>query len=188
MASRHPATRYGGTAQAFHWLIALLVLLQFPLAFWMDRLVEPFSKQQFVLVNLHKTLGVTILLLALLRLAWRRVSPPPPLPAQLPDWERQAARASHAALYLLLIVQPLVGLAQGFVSGFPTVLFLAVTLPSPLGPDRTLDALLGTAHFLIGWSFLALVALHVAAALRHHLLLRDEVLARMLPAARHGRR
>lgn len=181
MVPHDQPTRYGGLAQAFHWTIALLMLLQFPLAVWMDYLVQPFSKQQFVLVNLHKTLGVAILALALLRLAWRQISPPPPLPADLPVWERRAARASHDALYLLLILQPLVGLIQGFVSGHPTVLFLAFTLPSPFGPDRTLNDLLYNAHVVIGWCFLAVIAAHVAAALRHRLLLRDEVLSRMLP-------
>lgn len=176
--------RYGAVAMSLHWLVALLVLLQFPLAVYMDAFVEPFSQQQFVLFNLHKTIGVTVLLLVALRLAWRLVSPPPPLPTSMPGWERFAAHAGHAGLYLLLFVQPLVGLIHGFASGFPTVLFFAFTLPSPIAADQALTELFGTLHFLVGWSLLALIALHVAAALRHRFLLKDEVLSRMLPGAR----
>lgn len=176
--------RYGATARALHWSIAALVLLQFPLAIWMDRFVEAFSETQFLLYNLHKTIGVTVLLLVVLRLAWRLISPPPPLPATMPRWERAAAHAGHAALYLLLFAQPIVGLLHGFASGFPTVLFFVFTLPSPLAADRELTSLFGAAHFYLGWTFLAVVAIHVAAALRHHFLLKDDVLSRMLPGVR----
>jgi cytochrome b561 len=184
MAVPDEPARYGAAARAFHWGIALLVLLQFPLAIWMDNFVEPFSETQFLLYNLHKTVGVTVLLLVVLRLGWRLISPPPPLPAAMPRWERGAAHAGHAALYLLLFAQPIVGLLHGFASGFPTVLFFAFTLPSPLAADKELTSLFGAAHFYLGWTFLAVVAVHVAAALRHHFLLKDEILSRMLPGAR----
>ena len=183
MTLRNDGSRYGAVAMSFHWLIAILVLLQFPLAIVMAR-VEPFSQQQFLLYSLHKSVGTTVLLLALARLAWRQVSPPPPLPASVPAWERLAARAGHVALYLLLIVQPVVGLFHGFASGFPTVLYFSFTLPSPIAPDPSLTEALEALHAWLGWSFLALVAIHVAAALRHHFLLKDDVLFRMLPGAR----
>ncbi|MEX0759978.1 MAG: cytochrome b [Tistlia sp.] len=176
--------RYDATARALHWSVALLVLLQFPLAVYMDRFVEAFSQEQFRLYSLHKTIGVAILLLVVVRLGWRLVSPPPPLPASMPAWERRAAHTGHAALYLLLLAQPVVGLLHGFASGFPTVLLFGVTVPSLLATDKALTDLFGTAHFYLGWTFLAVVALHVAAALRHRFLLKDEILSRMLPGAR----
>lgn len=183
MPLRNDATRYGAVAQVFHWLVAALVLFQFPLAIYMDAFVEPFSQAQFLLFNLHKTIGVTVLLLLVLRLAWRQVSPPPPLPSSMPGWERRGAHASHFALYLLLFVQPIVGLLHGFASGFPTVLFFSFTLPSPIAADKELTSLFGAAHFFVGWSLLAVITLHVAAALRHHVLIKDDVLTRMLPGA-----
>ena len=182
-ASAAPA-RYNAVARALHWSVALLVLFQYPLTIYMDEFVEPFSEAQFQAVNLHKTVGVCVLLLVALRLVWRFVSPPPPLPAAMPAWEKAAAHAGHAALYFLLFAQPLVGLLHGFVSGFPTVLFFSFTLPSPLAADKALTGLFGMLHFYFAWAFLALIAVHVAAALRHHFLLRDDVLSRMLPGVR----
>lgn len=176
--------RYDAVARTLHWATAVLVLLQFPLAVYMTGFVEAYSQAQFLLYGLHKSIGVTVLALVALRLAWRLVSPPPPLPASMPAWERGAAHAGHATLYLLLVAQPLLGLLHGFASGFPTVLFFLVTLPSPFAADKALTDLFGTAHAYLGWAFLAVVALHVAAALRHHFLLKDEVLSRMLPGAR----
>ncbi len=178
------AARYGAVARSLHWLVAALVLLQFPLAIYMENFVEPFSQAQFQAVNLHKTVGVSILVLVLARIAWRLASPPPPLPAAMPRWEKAAAHAGHAALYLLLLAQPVIGLLHGFTSGYPTVLFFAFTLPSPLAADEQLTRLFGALHVYLGWAFLALIAVHVGAALRHHFLLKDQVLSRMLPGAR----
>jgi cytochrome b561 len=95
--------------------------------------------------------------------------------------ERLAAKLSHLALYLLLFAQPVIGLLHSGAANFPVVVFDLVTLPALVGPDEDLKRLAGRLHWLTAWAILALIALHVAAALRHHLLLKDGVLRRMLP-------
>jgi cytochrome b561 len=173
--------RYGAVAQAFHWLIAALIFAMLGLGYYMEDL--PLGVRKLELYNLHKSTGITIAMLAALRLLWRLLHRPPPLPASMPPWERRAAGAVHALLYLMLFVQPLVGFLQSNAANFPIVLWGLLPLPPLLGPDEPLaEALIGV-HTL-GGNFLAiLVILHVAAALRHHFVLKDDVLRRMLPGA-----
>ncbi len=177
--------RYGGIAQGLHWLIAALILGMFGLGWYMVRL--PLSVQKFDLYQLHKWFGITIFALAALRLLWRLWHPAPPLPAGMPAWERTAARISHGLLYALLFVQPTVGFLQSNAANFPVVLWGVLPLPALIGPDEPLSETLLQLHHLGAFLFMLLVLVHVAAALRHHFLLKDDVLRRMLPAAR-GRR
>jgi cytochrome b561 len=174
--------RYGAVAQGLHWLIAALILLMFGLGWYMVRL--PLSQQKFDLYQLHKWFGVTIFGLAALRLLWRLFRPAPPLPASMPVWERAAARTSHGLLYALLFVQPTVGFLQSNAANFPVVLWGVLPLPALIGPDEPLSETLLQVHHLGAFVFMLLVLAHVAAALRHHFLLKDDVLRRMLPAAR----
>ncbi len=174
--------RYGAVAQGLHWLIAALILLMFGLGWYMVRL--PLSQQKFDLYQLHKWFGVTIFGLAALRLLWRLFRPAPPLPASMPAWERTAARTSHGLLYALLFVQPTVGFLQSNAANFPVVLWGVLPLPALIGPDEPLSETLLQVHHLGAFVFMLLVLVHVAAALRHHFLLKDDVLRRMLPAAR----
>ncbi len=177
--SPHPAVPYSAGAKLFHWLTLLVMIGSFALAFVMVDL--PIGPLKVDLYNWHKTLGLAILALAVLRLAWRLTHPAPPLPAALPTWERRAAGATHVALYVLLFGQPLIGLVMAWVSGFPTLLFGVLALPSPLAADQALYDALARLHGLSAWLLLALIALHAGAALRHHFVKRDEVLRRMLP-------
>jgi cytochrome b561 len=173
--------RYGAVAQSLHWLIAALVLMMFGLGWYMVRL--PLGQQKFDLYQLHKWFGITIFALALLRLLWRLRHPAPPLPSTMPAWERAAARASHALLYTLLLVQPLIGFLQSNAANFPVVLWDVLPLPALIGPDEPLsETLLGLHHFG-AFLFMLLVLVHVLAALRHHFLLGDDVLRRMLPGS-----
>jgi cytochrome b561 len=179
------AARYGGVAQALHWLVAALVLSQFGLGWTMSDL--PLSQLKFDLYQLHKSLGLTIFALVVVRLAWRLRHPPPPLPASLPAWERAAARINHGLFYALLLVQPLIGLLQSNAANFPVVVWGVLPLPALIGSDEALGETLVEVHQTVAAVLLVLIALHVAAALRHHFLLKDDVLRRMLPAA-GGRR
>lgn len=173
-----PALEYGGTAKTLHWLMFALIAAAFGVGLWMAGL--PVGPQRFKAVPLHKMIGVTLLVLALARLLWRVTHPAPPLPASMPAWERCAAHASHWALYVLMIVVPLSGYLMSSAFGFSTVYF-GLRLPDLLERNRELGDTLKAVHFFLNKTLLALIALHFAAALKHHFFDRDDVLRRMLP-------
>ena len=161
--------------------MAVLVLAQAALGLVMARL--PDSAIKFDLYQWHKSDGLVILGLALLRIAWRLADPAPPLPAGMPRWERRAARANHLLLYLALILIPVTGLALVSASPLevPTLAFgLVYVPPLPLPRDEALEATLIALHGALAFAALALVGVHVAAALRHHFVLRDGLLGRMM--------
>lgn len=185
MQVRNDGQRYGALAQLFHWTIAALVVVMFAVGGYMTDL--PLGPDKIEVYNLHKSLGVVILALMALRLIWRFVSPAPPLPAGMPGHERAAAAASHALLYLLILAQPTIGILHSNAANFPVVVFGLFTLPPLAGPSEALKAALETAHFWVAWAILGLVCIHVAAALRHHFLLKDDILRRMLPGGPKGR-
>jgi cytochrome b561 len=172
-------TRYGAVAQLFHWVIAALVLVMLALGNYMGDL--PLGVRKLELYQLHKSIGITIGMLAVLRLTWRLSHPPPALPATMKPWERRAAAVVHGLLYALLFVQPLVGFLQSNAVNFPVVLWGVLPLPALIGPDEALGETLIGLHALGGNLLAILVLLHVAAALRHHFVLKDDVLRRMLP-------
>ena len=173
------SNRYTGTAILLHWLIFVLVACGFTLAVYMVDL--PLSPQKLKYFSWHKWIGVTIFLLAVARLAWRLTHPAPALPASMPAWQRHAAAASHILLYILIVVIPLTGWLYSSASGVPTVYLRVVPLPDLLAKDAALAELLKFIHILLNYTMLALVTIHSLAALKHHLLDRDDVLARMLP-------
>ena len=173
--------RYGLLAQSLHWLTAGLILVMLPLGFYMADL--PIGQQKFDLYQFHKSLGLTILLITLLRLGWRAVNRPPPLPAPLAGWERAAARWTHAALYALLIAQPLVGFLHSNAANFPVVWWGIVPLPALIGASEPLAGVLVSVHAVLGIGLALVLVLHIGAALRHHFIKRNDVLRRMLPGA-----
>lgn len=184
--------RYSAVAILLHWSIALLVLALVGLGLVMTNLA-PGSPTQFSLYQWHKSLGITVLLLTLARIGWRLAHPVPALPANLRPWERAAARVTHVGLYVLLLAIPLSGWALVSASpwNIPTVLYGIIPWPHlpvlPALEDKAgAEAVAKQAHNLLAWLAVALVALHVAAALKHHFILRDDVLARMLPGRRPG--
>jgi len=181
--------RYNAVAIALHWLIAALLIANIGLAWYFNTLsglakVPP--------TQLHKSIGVTILLLSVLRLAWRLFNPPPPLPASVKGWERLAAETVYVLFYGVMIGMPLSGWALSSASRligvYPITLFGLVHWPA-IGPLTTLapprmhqaHAVFDTTHKLLAKLAYALIALHLAAALRHQFLKRDEVMGRMVP-------
>jgi len=176
---RNTREYYGAVAQAFHWIIVLGFVVQFSLAWYMEDL--PNTPYKIEVYNLHKSIGVSLLILATLRLAWRWANPVPPLPPGRPRWEAWASKASHVGLYGLLFLQPLSGLTMALFSAYPSRIW-GMTLPRP-GASEALEDSAHAVHFYLQWAILALVAVHVAAALRHHFMLHDAVLRRMLPGA-----
>ena len=180
MASKRDAAAYGRTAMAFHWTIALLIALMFVLGWTMD--AEQRHSSHITAVDFHMTIGVVIMALVVLRYVWRRRNPPPPLPAHMSRLERLVAECGHAALYLLTFAIPVVGLAMVIVEGEAVLLFGLIDLDNETKRPEVAELLAGW-HKWLGWALLAVLAGHVAAALRHHFLLRDDVLRRMLPSA-----
>jgi cytochrome b561/polyisoprenoid-binding protein YceI len=191
--ARAGSGRYAIVAIVLHWTIAALILTQIMLAGRM----EDRSPEAFAVTQLHKSVGITILLLSLARLAWRLMNPPPPMPKTMARWEQTLAAITHAGFYLVMIGMPLTGWIMVSTSRIeiPTLLYGAVPWPDLPGTDglsrgarEGLHAFGEAGHDLIIKGFYGLIGLHVAGALKHQLFSRDEpVLARMAPGARAGR-
>ena len=173
---------YTRTAISLHWLIALLIFAAFPLGVYMHDL--PLSPDKLRLYSYHKWMGITVLMLAAIRLSWRFTHRPPPLPASMPRWEALAAQSVHVLLYVLLFAIPLSGWLMSSAKGFQTVWFGVLPLPDLVGKDKALGKLLEEVHETLNFTLLALVIAHVAGALKHHFIERDDILARMLPFLR----
>jgi cytochrome b561 len=178
---RNDEARYGAVAQTLHWLIAALVFVMFGLGWYMSDL--PLGQHKFDMYQLHKSIGITIFALAAARLLWRLFNPAPPLPPALPPWERTAARINHALLYAMLFVQPVIGFLQSNAANFPIAWWGVIGLPPVIGTDEALAEALVEVHEWGSRVILVLVLLHVGAALRHHFVLKDDVLRRMLPVS-----
>ncbi|WP_199553837.1 cytochrome b [Sandaracinobacteroides hominis] len=184
---------YSRIAITLHWLIALLLIGNFLGGLLLDDLFNSpdagTRRLGFTVVQLHKSIGLTVLTLTLLRLAVRLVSPPPPLPAHMTRIERLLSRVTHGTFYALMILIPLSGWAMVSASplGFPTMWFGLFEWPHlPITPGKQGADAASEAHEILAFSAAALVVLHVAAALKHHFWDRDDVLARMLPLIRKG--
>jgi cytochrome b561 len=178
MNSVSTAPRYTGTAIALHWVLGAVLLAMIGVGAYMTDL--PFSPQRLKLYNWHKWAGVTVLALSLLRLAWR-LTHRPPAPPPMPAWQQRASAFTHAALYALFLAVPLVGWAYSSAAGFPVVLFGVLPLPDLVPVDRALAEAIKPWHANLAWALATLTALHVAAALKHHFVDRDGLLARMRP-------
>lgn len=183
MALLNTTRSWGWPAKALHWAIAVLVAVQLGVGLAMVWLVTDLGRR-FELYQLHKSLGVLVLTLVVVRLGWRCANPIlPTLPAGLSVLERRLAGLTHRGLYLLLFLLPLTGwiMASASPLGIPTIVFGLFRLPDAVGPNANLEDLMKVAHGLLAVLLLLLTGLHVAAAVKHHFVLRDEVLLRMLP-------
>lgn len=177
MAPRNRPDTWGRTSLLLHWLTALLILLLAGLGLWMTELAPSLFKLK--VYALHKSLGLTVLGLSVLRLAWLVVGGrPAALPG--PRWQRALATVSHAGLYGLLLLVPLSGWWYNSTAGFPLRWFGVGPLPALGAADALLKPLARDRHAWLFYALAALVLLHVAAALWHHLHRRDASLARML--------
>jgi len=173
---------YSRGAIAFHWVIAALVLFNLWLGLFHDSLPS-----EWKVMPVHKSIGITVLVLTLGRIAWRLTHRPPHLPELLPAWEKAVARSVHFILYALLLILPLTGWLLSSNPARPRPVNWFFLFEIPVLPATTAVAKAShEAHELLGYLMTALVLIHIAAALRHHFLLRDKVLSRMLPWA--GRR
>ncbi len=172
--------RYTTTAIALHWLIALLLLGQFAFGLTLEDIPRG-TPERGIYVNLHKSTGIVIGLLIVLRIAWRLTHRPPPLPSGMPAWQRLAARLSHVALYLCMLALPLSGYLASNFSKYGVKFFNLVQMP-PWGPeDKTLYAFFNGTHHVAALLLASFVGLHVLAVAKHMLIDRDGLLWRMWP-------
>lgn len=195
MASLRPIrsrSRYNGAAMSLHWLIAALIVTNISLAWYFNSLT---GLPKIPPIQLHKSIGITVLLLSLARLAWRVASPPPPLPGSVIGWQRTAAGAVYVLFYVVMIGMPLSGWALSSASVIirfkPIMLFGLIHWPAiaplaglPPAEMKQAHDRFTTVHDLLALLAYALIVLHVAAALRHFFLLRDGVMGRMVPFLR----
>ncbi len=169
--------RYTGMAIGLHWMIAMLIFSAFPLGLYMHDL--KLSPTKLHLYSYHKWIGITVLMLAVLRVLWRATHKPPAL--HLARWQEIASRIVHGLLYLLILAVPVSGWLMSSAKGFKTVWLGILPLPDLVAKNKALGDLLSNVHTALNYTLLALVLMHVAAALKHHFIDRDDVLLRMLP-------
>lgn len=173
---------YGGGARIFHWLTVALLLVIIPLGLVMGDL--PRGRLQDACFVVHESLGFSVLALTLLRFLWRLTHPPPPPSADLSRLEIRASGGVHGLLYLVLIVMPITGYLFISFSGIDLHYFGLIDLPSPVAKDKPTGEIFLAIHASLQWAIYALAAMHIGAALHHHLMRRNDVLQRMLPALR----
>jgi cytochrome b561 len=169
---------YTLTARAFHWVTAALVLIMIPIGIAMAN--ADFGPAQDTLYHLHRSIGAILLPIVLLRLLWRLRHPAPPLPADIPAIQQFAAHATHWGLYVLLIVQAIVGWIATSAYRAPILVFWLFELP-PIWPvDQPFSEKVFWLHRMLGFAIVALLCAHIGAALYHHFVRRDRVLMRMI--------
>jgi cytochrome b561 len=179
MAKADNSSGYSGTAKVLHWTVVALLIAQFIVAWTMPEIRRDTKPE--TMINLHLSFGVVILFVAVIRLVWRATHAEPPPQDGLPPWQLQSARAVHWLLYGLLFVVPILGWINASWRGFPVVMF-GLELPKLVATRASGLRWTGDVHGLLAnYLLLALVALHVAAALYHYFIRRDGVLQRMLP-------
>lgn len=173
--------RYTRTAIFLHWLVALGIIGTFSLGIYMHDL--PLSPNKLKLYSWHKWAGMTMLLLAMVRLAWRMSHPAPELPLTMRPLARLSAHAGHFALYLLMVTIPLSGWLMSSAQGFSVVWFGVLPLPDLVSKDAALGAILKDVHIVLNYTLLVAIIGHAGAALHHHFIKKDAILTRMLPFA-----
>jgi len=184
MQIKNDSMRYGAIAQLFHWLIVALIITQVTLVKLADDL--PLGVAKIAMLARHKSVGITILGLVLLRLIWRWANPVPAIPASTPGWQQRTAHITHVLLYVLLLITPVFGWFMSSARNFPVSWFGIVTLPDFVQPNQQAYDFFHQGHEVLAISLLVVALLHTAAALKHHFVDRDNVLRRMLPVRLKG--
>jgi cytochrome b561 len=182
--------RYHRVAILLHWLIALLIVvnLAMGLTFDSDLVRHLATETRYGLYQWHKTFGIIVLFLSVFRLGWRLTHPAPAMPQTMPRWEKSLAHLGHIGLYVLMIAIPFTGwlLVSASTLNIPTLMFNLFPWPhlpiAEMLEDRGAFAKnMSELHELVAFAMIGLLVLHISAALRHHFLLKDDVLKRMLP-------
>jgi cytochrome b561 len=181
MTFRNTTRSWGTLSKALHWIIVLLIINQWVIAQWAESLTG-FAKLKTL--GYHKSFGMTILMLAIIRLAWRCMNPVPDLSAETKPWERTLAKISHALLYGLIFAMPLTGWLMSSAKTYSVSWFNLFAFPNLVGKNDRVYDLTYDLHHLLFAVLVTVAALHIAGALKHHFIDKNDVLKRMLPFGR----
>jgi cytochrome b561 len=179
MPLRNSPESYGSLAKLLHWSIVILIIAQYFLAESAHDL--PDGVEKLSIISNHKSLGMLVLILAVVRIGWRVVNGRNPAPVPMPGWQTKVAAAGHGLLYLLLLAQPISGWMMSSAANYPVTLFGLFQFPAIVGPDHEAHETLEDVHEFIFELLLVVAVLHALAALYHHFFLKDDSLRRMLP-------
>jgi cytochrome b561 len=173
--------RYGAAAITLHWLMAAVLAALVALGIYMVQLPDVgFNSDKITLILIHKDIGTSVVILVTVRLAWRELNPLPRLVETVPEWQKVTAIFLHLCFYALMFALPVTGWLMSSASGIPAYLLGLLRLPDFLAHDELLFASLRQIHDWLGYIMAIFIVLHAGAALRHHFLLRDETLRKMV--------
>ncbi len=178
MTLKNTQVQYGWIAIILHWLIAIVVIGLLILGLYMVQL--PISLRKLTLYGWHKEFGVLVLMLVVIRLAWRLSNITPALPIHMPAYEKLGARLAHFAFYIFLFALPISGWMMSSAAGLPVSFFGLFVLPDLVSSDPSLMVQLIAVHKWLAYGLIALLCLHITAALQHHFYYKDDILRRML--------
>jgi cytochrome b561 len=181
MTFRNTNRSWGSLTKALHWVIVILIINQWWIA---ERAEELKGLAKLQTLGLHKSFGMTILMLAIVRLLWRWMNPVPDLSAETKPWERVLAKVSHVLLYALIFAMPLTGWMMSSARNFPVSWFKLFQFPDLVAPADQTFHLMHDTHHLLFKVLVGVAVLHAAGALKHHFIDRNDVLKRMLPFGR----
>lgn len=179
MALKNTSHSYGSIAKAFHWVVAICVIGMIIVGFLLDAIPTP---ERYTIIQLHKSIGFTLLIVMTLRLFWRFLSPPPPLPGNVSRWQVIVAKMTHGMLYVSTFTMTISGWMMSSFYGYAINWFFLVKIPIPVDEkNRYLARIFSNIHDVAAWVFVVLICVHTLAALKHHFIDRDSILTRMLP-------
>ncbi len=171
-----PVDRYNSLARTLHWILAILILFNLVLGFAHEALPKDWK-----VMPVHKSVGLTVMALTIGRVLWRFTRKAPPLPAAMPAWEKGAAHATHFAFYAFMLVMPLTGWIMSSAGSRPLNWFFLFDVPKfAVSKGDAIVGISGETHEILAFVWAALIVVHVLAALRHHFILKDSVLRRMI--------
>jgi cytochrome b561 len=181
MAVTNTKERYGVGAIGLHWIMAGLILILVALGLYMVRLPDVgFDAKKITSTIIHKEIGVLVFAFAGVRLVWRQLNPLPALADTLPEWQKVIAIVVHLCFYALMLALPVTGLVMSSAAGIPVTFLDLFTIPDLVPPSQTLFEKLRELHDWLGYTMGVLICIHASAALRHHFILRDGSLRKML--------
>lgn len=179
MQFKNTPDKYGAVTKTLHWTISILIICLLCVGIYMADFAE--TAQKFTLFRLHKEFGICVLLLAATRVLWHIYSKKPGFVASLKPWEKTAAQAVHCYLYVGMLCMPLSGWILSSAAGRTVNFFGLFDLPNLVGPDKATQELCADIHQWLGYSLIPVIAVHAAAAIKHHFFDHDATLKRMLP-------